>query len=76
MCALAARNVLLHEISRLERALEPFHPRPHMGKLSTLAPLVWRMRYGEKLSRFVSLAKQHDPQGKFRNEYVDHFLFA
>lgn len=59
---------------RLEKALEPFHPRAHMGKLCTLQPAVWRARYGEKLQKFVSLARAHDPEGKFSNEYTEHWL--
>ena len=69
------RAVLLKEISRIEAALEPFQPRAHMGKLCTLPPKVWRGRYGEKLDRFVSLARTHDPAGKFSNEYTDKWIF-
>ena len=50
---------------RLEKALEPFHPRAHMGKLCTLEPAVWRARYGEKLQKFISLAHTHDPDGPY-----------
>ncbi len=59
----------------IERELSPFGARPHWGKLFTVAPAVLRSRY-EKLNDFVSLAKQYDPKGKFRNEFLDHNLFA
>lgn len=46
-----------------------------MGKLTTLLPDVWRERHGEKLNKFVALARAHDPLGKFSNDYTDHWIF-
>ena len=67
------------EVSKLlpviERELAPYHPRPHWGKLFTLAPKELQARY-EKLPDFLALAKQFDPQGKFRNEFLNKNVFA
>ena len=38
----------------IERALEPFHPRPHWGKIFTMSPSTIQSRY-EKLDDFRSL---------------------
>ena len=54
----------------LEAELAPFKPRPHWGKVFTMAPLVIHERY-EKLPDFLQLIKNYDPQGKFRNVYLD-----
>ena len=59
----------------IERELSPFQPRPHWGKLFTLAPAELRSRY-EKLPDFVQLAAKYDPKGKFRNDFLDRTIFA
>ena len=59
----------------IERELAPFSPRPHWGKLFTMAPAQLRSRY-ERLPEFVALAKKLDPEGKFRNTFLDRNVFA
>ena len=54
----------------IEAELAPFKYRPHWGKLFTMAPSVLQERY-EKLPAFLALVKEHDPQGKFRNAYLN-----
>lgn len=59
----------------LEAALIPLGARPHWGKLihadaATLAPLYPRM------ADFRSLALRHDPDGKFRNAYLEKHVFG
>jgi xylitol oxidase len=58
----------------MEDALEPFAPRPHWGKLSTLSGQVLRSRF-PKLPAFGQLMDEWDPTEKFRNPYLDA-LFA
>lgn len=62
----------------LEEALHPFGARAHWGKLGsqTVAPARLAELYGDKLGRFRSLCEEHDPEGKFRNEYVRQLLWA
>jgi alditol oxidase len=59
----------------IEKELGPFGARPHWGKLFTMSPLVLRSRY-ERLPEFVQLARQYDPRGKFRNEFLDRNVFG
>ena len=65
----AVRRVL----PRIEEALAPFEPRPHWGKVFTIAPDQVRLRY-PKRSEFAALLRRHDPLGKFRNEFLDRYL--
>ena len=62
-------------LPEIERALAPFGVRPHWGKLFTMAPAELRRRY-ERLPEFVALAKKLDPQGKFRNDFLDRYIFG
>jgi xylitol oxidase len=57
----------------IEAALAPFGVLPHWGKLFTLDPDTLHTRY--KMDDFVQLAKQYDPEGKFRNAFLDTNLY-
>ncbi len=59
----------------LEAALAPFQPRPHWGKLFNLTPAQVQARY-PRLADFQALARDYDPQGKFRNAFVEKYLFS
>jgi xylitol oxidase len=58
----------------VERELAPFAARPHWGKLFTMEPARLDSLYG-KLPEFLALAKKYDPQGKFRNEFLNTNVF-
>ena len=62
-------------LPEIEKALTPFGVRPHWGKLFTMAPAELRSRY-ERLAEFVALAKKFDPQGKFRNDFLNTYIFG
>jgi xylitol oxidase len=62
-------------LSRIEAALSPFDPRPHWGKLSTLSPASVQARYS-RLAEFRDLLRRYDPDGKFRNSFLDRFVFS
>jgi xylitol oxidase len=62
-------------LPRLEAALAPFEVRPHWGKLFTMPPDQIGSRY-EKLQDFRQLLVAYDPQGKFRNSFLDRYIFA
>ncbi|MEC5198958.1 xylitol oxidase [Arthrobacter sp. PL16] len=62
-------------LPEIEAALAPFAMRPHWGKLFTmdaaqLAPLY--PRFGD----FQALARRTDPEGKFRNAFLDRTMFG
>jgi alditol oxidase len=67
-----AVKALLPEI---EAALAPFEARPHWGKLFTMSPAQIASRY-EKVRDFRHLLVEYDPQGKFRNAFLDSYLFG
>jgi alditol oxidase len=62
-------------LPEVEKALEPFGARPHWGKVFTLKPNVLQARI-EKLNEFKALMLKHDPEGKFRNDFIDTNLFG
>jgi xylitol oxidase len=59
----------------IEKELAPFQARPHWGKLFTISPEQLKAIY-KKLPAFVELSKQYDPQGKFRNEFLNRNIFG
>ena len=59
----------------IERELAPFDARPHWGKLFTMAPERLRAKYS-RLPEFIALSKNYDPQGKFRNEFLNTNIFS
>jgi alditol oxidase len=61
--------------NEIEATLLPLGARPHWGKImharaEQLAPLY------PKLPAFRELARSYDPQGKFRNEFLDVHVFG
>ena len=59
----------------IEDKLEPFEARPHWAKLNTISPARLNHLY-PKLPEYRALVTQHDPQGKFRNQYIDTQIFG
>lgn len=58
----------------IEAALAPFEPRPHWGKLFVM-PAAQVKAGHPRLAEFRALAQRHDPAGKFRNAFLDEFVF-
>lgn len=58
----------------LEATLAPFQPRPHWGKLFQMKPAQVQAGY-PRLADFQALARAYDPQGKFRNAFLDTYIF-
>ena len=59
----------------IEERLAPFRARPHWGKLFTMRPEDLQARYA-KLPEFRDLLRHYDPQGKFRNAFLDAYIFG
>lgn len=57
----------------IEAELEPFEARPHWAKLFTMAPSRLQSLY-VRLPAFQDLLASYDPDGKFRNEYLDKYI--
>lgn len=59
----------------LEEHLAPFEPRPHWGKLFEMTPAMVQAPY-PRMTDFQALCHDFDPNGKFRNSYVDRYLLG
>ena len=68
-------EAVMNLIPQVEEQLAPFNARPHWAKLFTMSPKVLQSRY-EKLNDFKQLINQYDPNGKFRNEFLDTNLYG
>jgi xylitol oxidase len=59
----------------IEERLAPFDARPHWGKLFTMAPERLRSLYPKlQLPEFRRLLRGYDPDGKFRNDFLDRYI--
>ncbi|WP_274361926.1 FAD-binding protein [Paenibacillus thermotolerans] len=67
----AVRQVL----PAIEEQLAPFGARPHWGKLFTMPPARLHSLY-EKLPDFRELLLRYDPQGKFRNAFMEKYIMG
>lgn len=67
--------VVREALQALETALAPFSPRPHWGKLFVMPAAEVQARY-PRLADFRALAARHDPAGKFRNAFVNTYVFG
>jgi alditol oxidase len=65
------RNVL----PIIEEGLAPFEARPHWGKLFTMSPARLQALY-KRMPDFRQLLGQYDPQGKFRNDFLERYIFG
>jgi xylitol oxidase len=66
---------VLPVLAALEEQLAPLAPRPHWGKLFTMAPDVVASEY-QRLPDFTRLLRSYDPSGKFGNPFLDAYLRA
>ncbi len=60
-------------LPKLEARLEPFQARPHWGKLFTIAPATVASLF-PRLADYQGLLRTYDPQGKFRNAFLDRYV--
>ena len=65
------RNLL----PRIEEQLAKFDARPHWAKLFTMSAARLQSLY-EKLPDFRQLLQRYDPKGKFRNAFLDKYIFG
>jgi xylitol oxidase len=59
----------------MEEKLAPFKPKPHWAKLFTIPPQALKERY-PKLDDFKALLEVHDPNGKFRNDFINLNIYG
>jgi len=59
----------------IEEQFAQFDARPHWAKLFMMSPVRLQSLY-EKMPDFRRLLEHYDPQGKFRNAYLDKYIFG
>ncbi|MBD3919193.1 FAD-binding protein [Paenibacillus sp. PR3] len=59
----------------IERELAPFGARPHWAKLFTMESASVQSQY-KRLEDFRQLLLRYDPAGKFRNEFLNSYIFG
>ena len=62
-------------VSTVEMALAPFAPRPHWGAFFVYGPQLVASLY-PKLPAFRELVERVDPTAKFRNDFLERFVFG
>ena len=62
-------------LPELEAAISGCRPRPHWGKLFAADAADLSDRY-QKLPEYRALARRLDPDGVFRNDFLDRLVFA
>lgn len=62
-------------LPQMEEKLNRFNPRPHWAKLFTIPSETLHSRY-PKIEEFKALLTKHDPEGKFRNEFLNQTIFG
>ncbi|WP_422755101.1 FAD-binding protein [Micromonospora sp. WMMD708] len=60
-------------LAEIESRLAPFDPRPHWGKVFTLAPAVVAATF-PRYADFAALLTELDPDGVFRTDLLDHYF--
>ncbi len=59
----------------IEKELAPFNAKPHWGKLFTMPYSRLQVLY-KKMNDFRKMAASMDPNGKFRNDFLDRNIFG
>ncbi len=68
-------DIVMGLLPLVEAQLAPFNALPHWAKVFTISPSVLDSRI-EKLGDFKKLVAQYDPNGKFRNEFLQRNVFG
>ena len=68
-------DAVMNLLPQIEAQLSPFNAEPHWAKLFTMQPKVLPSRY-KKLAEFKQLVAAYDPNGKFRNEFLQKNIYS
>ena len=66
---------VMNLLPKIERELAPYKVKPHWGKLFTLSHAQLSNLY-ERMPAFVALLRDYDPNGKFRNNFLDKNIYG
>ncbi|HWS31535.1 MAG TPA: D-arabinono-1,4-lactone oxidase [Actinoplanes sp.] len=72
---IADTGAVLPVVAELEQVLAPLGARPHWGKVFSTDPAELRAAY-PRFGDFAALVDRFDPQGKFRNPWLESLLGA
>jgi alditol oxidase len=70
---IANTDAVLPAVAAVEESLASLDARPHWGKVFTMDPATIRSRY-DRFADFAELVKSYDPDGKFRNAWLNDLL--
>ncbi|MBU2668371.1 FAD-binding protein [Actinoplanes bogorensis] len=70
---IADAGAVLPVVGAIEEQLAPLSPRPHWGKVFTMAPETIRAEW-ERFGDFQELVSRYDPAGTFRNEWLNSLV--
>jgi xylitol oxidase len=59
----------------IEEKLKPYNPKPHWGKLFSFEPAYLQSQY-PRLNDFKKLVNEFDPEGKFRNNFIEKYIYS
>ncbi|KAI1710052.1 FAD binding domain-containing protein [Ditylenchus destructor] len=68
-------TTVMEHVRKIEEAINPYKARPHWGKIHTMRPNDFLQHY-PKLKDFRKLADKLDPEGKFRNAFIEENVFV
>jgi len=68
-------EAVMNLLPLIEKALEPVHAKPHWGKLFTM-PAAKLTSLHPQLNDFKKIAGEYDPQGKFRNAFLERNVYG
>jgi xylitol oxidase len=63
-------DAVMKLLPQIEKALAPYHAKPHWGKLFTMPAARLASLYS-KMNDFKKLVAEYDPQQKFRNAFLE-----
>lgn len=67
---------IVQVLPAIEKILEPYSARPHFGKIFSMSGPKFESLFGKDLNILRALIVHHDPEGKFRNEFMDNYIFS
>lgn len=67
---------VLAVIPLIEKTLSKYNVKPHLGKMFVMSGPRFDELYGEDLDMLRCLIVKHDPEGKFRNNFMNEYIFT
>ncbi|XP_066928285.1 alditol oxidase-like [Clytia hemisphaerica] len=67
---------ILSVLPLIESTLSKFNVKPHFGKLFQMSGPKFENLYGSDLDKLRALCYKHDPTGKFRNNFMEKYIFT